>query len=217
MPKNKKKQNVPDRPLPPLYSVEDIPSQDCKNFLIELIVRCYEEINLHSLESTYVRYREEGPKMFKHDMHVRMTEHLMAPQWNDDYQKRGRSKFVDARVHDSLWNAPNILAKYGREHRAGDDAFNDVLLKADLFVAQMRPFAKSRNRRGSIGWWNSDQGREEDHARMAHLIVIPPTARVFQCDDVVKRGGYATIRKVRIEGAIKIERHWKLAAKPSNN
>ena len=109
------------------------------------------------------------------------------------------------------------MAKYGREHRAGDDAFNDVLLKVDLFVAQMRPFAKSKNRRGSIGWWNSDQGRREDHARMAHLIAIPPTARVFQCDDVVKRGGYATIRKVRIERAIGIERHWKLAAKLSNN
>ena len=150
MPKNKK-QKVPDRPLPPLYSAEDIPSQDCKDFLIELIVRYYEEFNLRSLESTYVRYRDEGPEMFKHDMHVRMTEHLMVLQWNDDYQKRGRSKFVDARVHNSLWNAPNILAKYGREHRAGDDAFNDMLLKADLFVAQMRPFAKSRNRRGSIG------------------------------------------------------------------
>ena len=110
-------------------------------------------------------------------------------------------------MHDLLWNAPNILAKYGREHRAGDDAFNDVLLKADLFVAQMRPFAKSRNRRGSIGWWSSDQGRQEDHARMAHLIAIPPTAWVFQCDNVVKRGGYATIRKVRIEGAAGIERH----------
>ena len=120
-------------------------------------------------------------------------------------------------MHDSLWNAPNILAKYGREHRAGDDAFNDVLLKADLFVAQMRPFAKSRNRRGSIGWWNSDQGRQKDHARMAHLIAIPPTAQIFQCDDVVKRGGYATIRKVRIEGAVGIERHWDLAVKLSNN
>ena len=98
MPKNKKKQKFPDRPLPPLYSAEDIPSQDCKDFLIELIVCNYEEINLRSLESTYVRYREEGPEMFKHDMHVRMTEHLMAPRWNDDYQKRGRSKFVDARV-----------------------------------------------------------------------------------------------------------------------
>ena len=79
MPKDKKKQKVPDRALPPLYSTEDIPSQNCKDFLIELIVRYYEEINLRSLESTYVRYREEGPEMFKHDMHVRMTEHLMAP------------------------------------------------------------------------------------------------------------------------------------------
>ena len=159
MPKDKKKQKVLDRPLPPLYFAEDIPSQNCKDFLIELIVRYYEEINLCTLESMYVRYCEEGPEMFKHDMHVQMTEHLMAPQWNADYQKRGRSKFVDAKVHDSLWNAPNILAKYGREHRAGDDAFNNVLLKADIFVAQMRPFAKSRNRRGSIGWWSSDQGR----------------------------------------------------------
>ena len=154
--------------------------------------------------------------MFKHDMLVRMTEHLMAPQWNADYQKMSRSKFVDAKVHDSLWNAPNILAKYRREHRAGDNAFNDMVLKADIFVAQMKPFAKSRNCRGSIGWWSSDQGRRVDHARMAHLIAIPPTARVFQCNEVVKRGGYA-IRKVRIEGAPGIERHWELAAKLSNN
>ena len=52
---------------------------------------------------------------------------------------------------------------------------------------------------------------------MAHLIAIPPTARVFQCDDVVNRGGYATIRKVRIEGAAGNEWHWELAAKLSNN
>ena len=62
MPKDKKKQKVPDRALLVLYSVEDIPSQDCKDFFIDLIVRYYEEINLRNLESTYVRYREEGPK-----------------------------------------------------------------------------------------------------------------------------------------------------------
>ena len=105
MPKDKKKQKVRDRSLPPLYSAEDIPLQNSKDFLIELIVRYYKEINLRTLESIYVKYREEGPEMFKHDMHIRMTEHLMASQWNADYQKRGRSKFVDARVHDSLWNA----------------------------------------------------------------------------------------------------------------
>ena len=77
--KDKKKQKVPDRPLSSLYSAEDIPSQNCKDFLIELIVRYYEEINLRTLESMYVRYREKGPEMFKHDMHVQMTEHLMAP------------------------------------------------------------------------------------------------------------------------------------------
>ena len=77
--KDKKKQKVSDRPLPPLYSAEDIPSQNCKDFLIDVIVRYYEEINLCTLESMYVRYREEGPEMFKHDMHLRMTEHLMAP------------------------------------------------------------------------------------------------------------------------------------------
>ena len=80
MPKDKKKEKVPNCALPLLYSAKDIPSQDCKDFLIELIVRYYEDINLRSLESTYVRYREEGLEMFKHDMHIRMIEHLMAPQ-----------------------------------------------------------------------------------------------------------------------------------------
>ena len=52
---------------------------------------------------------------------------------------------------------------------------------------------------------------------MAHLIAIPPTARVFQCDNLVKRGGYATIHKVCIKGASGSEQHWELAAKLSNN
>ena len=51
---------------------------------------------------------------------------------------------------------------------------------------------------------------------MAHLIAIPLTARVLECDNVIKRGGYATIRRVCIEGAHGIEQHWEFAAKLSN-
>ena len=135
MSRDKKKQKVGDRALPTFSSNHDIPSQECKDFLIQFIVRFYEENTLRVLESNYVKYREEGLDKFKHDMYVWMMDHLMAPQWNEDYQKRGLLKFVDARVHDALWNAKNLLAKYGREHRADDDAFNEVVLKADLFVA----------------------------------------------------------------------------------
>lgn len=216
MPKDKKKQKVVQAATAKSYAVHDIPSENCKNFLTEFIVKFYEENTVRSLESKYVRYCDEGPEKFKMEMTQRMMDVLQAPQWIAETEKKGYRMFLDARAHDALWNAKNLLAKYGRQHRVGDDAFNDVLLKADLFVAQMRPFAKNRNRRGSVGWWNSEEGRQEDHVRMAHLIAIPSTAMVIDVDNVKRRGGYATIRKVRIEGARGIEAFWEFAAKLSN-
>jgi hypothetical protein len=120
-------------------------------------------------------------------------------------------------VHDSLWNAKNVLAKYGKDHRASDDSsFQQVILKADLFVGLMRPFAKSTNRKGSIGWWNSSAGKIEEDSRRQHLVALPETATVIELERRTLRGGYATIKRVRIEGAPGIERHWEFAAKLSN-
>lgn len=215
MPKDKKKQKVVDSG-PKFHPIRDIPSESCKNFLIELTVKFYEDNTLRALESKYVRYRDEGPEKFRRDMWHYMMDALQAPVWIMETQKRGLSKFVDDRVHDALWNAKNLLAKFGKFNRADDGKFNDVVLKADLFVAQMKPFAKNRNRRGSVGWWDSAEGHQEDLLRQAHLIAIPPTARVVPVDNVMRKGGYATIRKVRIEGAPGIEPFWEFAAKLSN-
>ena len=216
MPKDKKKQKVSQAAMPKLHAIYDIPSENCKNFLIQFIVKFYEENTIRTLESKYVRYRDEGPDKFKMEMTQRMMNLLHVPEWIAETEKKGYLKFVDARAHDALWNAKNLLAKYGRQHCVGDEAFNDVLLKADLFVAQMRPFAKNRNRCGSVGWWNSEEGRHEDHIRMAYLIAIPPTARVINIDNVARKGGYATICRVRIEGAPGILPFWEFAAKLSN-
>ena len=215
MPKDKKKQKVVHFG-PKLHPINDMPSESCKNFLIELIVKFYEVNTLRALESKFVRYREEGPEKFKRDMWQHMRHELQAPMWSTEIDKRGFSKFVDDRVHDALWNAKNLLTKFGRFNRATDENFDDVVSKADLFVSQMKPFAKNRNRRGSIGWWNSAEGHQEDLLRMAHLIAIPPTARIIRVDNTKRTGGYATIRKVRIEGALGIESFWEFAAKVSN-
>ena len=216
MPKDKKKQKGAEPVTPKLHPIHDIPSESCKNFLIEFIVKFYEQNSIRALESKYVRYRDEGPDKFKMEMSQVMMDALHVPEWITETKKKGYLKFLDARAHDALWNAKNLLAKYGRQHRTGDEAFNDVLLKADLFVSQMRPFAKNRNRRGSMEWWNSEEGRQEDHVRMAHLIALPATARVVNVDNVARRGGYATISRVRIEGAPGIEPFWEFAAKLSN-
>ena len=201
---------------PSLHPVRDIPSEDCKNFLIELIVRFYEENSAMALDSKYVRYRDEGPDKFRAEMTQRMMDALHTPRWHEETAKRGYMKFLDSRVHDALWNSKNLLAKYKRQFRPNDENFDDVVTKADLFVAQMRPFAKNRNRRGSVGWWNSEEGRAADQSRMSHLIALPATARVINVDNVRRKGGYATIRKVRIEGAPGIEPFWEFAAKLSN-
>ena len=189
MPKDKKKQKVVEFPWPALHPTRDPPSESCKNFLIELIVRFYEQNSTRCLESKYVRYRDEGPDKFKSEMTLLMTEALKAPVWEEEMAKRGSSQWLANRAHDALWNSKNILAKYKKQYREGDEAFNDVVLKADLFVTQMRPFAKNRNRRGSVGWWNSEEGRREDQLRTSHLIALPATARVRPQDNHPRRGG----------------------------
>ena len=159
MPNNKKKQKVADAPT----SIHDIPSDICKNFIILLIVRFYEDNSIRALESKYVRYRDEGPDKFKMEMTQLMMDAHSAPEWYTETDKKGYLKFLDARAHDALWNAKHLLEKHARQHCRGDPAFQDVLLKADLFLAQMKPFAKNRNRRGSVGWWNSAEGIRVDH------------------------------------------------------
>ena len=216
MPRDKKKQKVSEEAWPKLHPIHDVPSETCKNFLIELIVKFYEQNSIRTLESKYVRYRDEGPDKFKMEMTQLMMDALHSPDWFPETDKKGYLKFLESRVHDALWNAKNLLAKYGRQHRADDEAFNDVLMKVDLFLAQIRPYAKNRNRRGSVGWWNSEEGKQEDRLRMGQLIAIPVTARVIDVDNAARRGGYATIRKVRIEGAPGIEPYWEFAAKLSN-
>ena len=216
MPKGKNKQKVAEPVQPKLHPTRDIPNDMCKNRVIELIVKFYEENSLRALESKYVRYRELGQEKFKTEMTELIMDALHCPEWYEVFHKRGFQQFLQSRVHDALWNSKNLLAKYAREHRAEDEEFQQVVLKADLFVAQMRPFAKNRNRRGSVGWWNSEEARSEDHMRMAHLIALPETAIVIAMDNVSRRGGYATIRRVRIEGAPGIFAGWEFAAKLSN-
>ena len=212
MPKNKKQKNVGQ--WGDKKNVEDRPSLRCKDFVTELIVRFYQGTTLASLDSSYVRYEEEGPKKFKHDMELRIMDALAASEWDDDRQKKGYSQFVASRAHDALWNARDITAKFAREHMAGDDAFNDVVLKAELFQKLMQPMGSRRHRRASISWWDSPIGMETEMAlRRQSLIVISNTAIVRPLDTKVLRGGYATIKRVRIEGAINISPVWEFAAK----
>ena len=102
-------------------------------------------------------------------------------------------------------------------HRAGDADFDDVVHRALCFNQSMRPFAKNQNRRGSIGWWNSTEGRLLDNMRLNNLQVIPETARIYELEKKKLRGGYGTISKVRMEGVPGIEAYWKFAAKTSNH
>ena len=195
----------------------DMPSDACKAFLIECIARFYEAESTMSLENKYLRYQEECPVKFKLDMTQRMLDALSVPRWYNQMEKRGFQQFLNNRVHDALWNAKSIVEKYGRQHRANDEAFEQVIVRVDLFVQRCAPFAKKRNRRGSLGWWNSTEGVEELQRGRRHLIALPETARVIQQDDRIMRGGYATIRRVRIEGCPGIAASWEFAAKKSNH
>jgi hypothetical protein len=41
---------------------------------------------------------------------------------------------------------------------------------------------------------------EEAASQRCHLVALPPIAKVVPVDNIRRQGGYATIRKVRLEG-----------------
>jgi hypothetical protein len=59
-------------------------------------------------------------------------------------------------------------------------------------------------------------GIAEEASQRRHLIALPDMARIIALDNHHRRGGYATIRKVRIEGALRIEAFWEFATKMFN-
>jgi hypothetical protein len=185
------------------------PSSECKEFVVALIARFYERESTMSLESCYVRYVEEGITKFKLDA-------LHNDKWMEETQKSGYQKFLDNVVHDSIWNVKNILTKYGKAHQPGNAAFMDVIATTDLFATRLKLFTKSRNQAKSIAWWTSPTGMVEAASQRRHLVALPPTAKVIPIDNIRRQGGYATIRRVCLEGVPEFNPWWEFAAKQSN-
>lgn len=61
-------------------------------------------------------------------------------------------------------------------------------------------------------WWKSVDGATEGKR---YLIPLSEMVEVIPCDNDVKRGGYATIRRVTIWGCLDIPEYWEFAAKRS--
>jgi len=75
-----------------------------------------------------------------------MLDALHVPKWNHEMEKKGFQKFLDNRVHNALWNAKVLLEKYVKQHCTNEEAFEQVILKVDLFVYRCFSFAKRWNR-----------------------------------------------------------------------
>ena len=80
MPKNKKKDKAAGPSTPRFHPTRDMPSDKCKQFLIELIVKFYEDNTLRALDSKYVRYCDEGPENFQRDITWIMMDALHTPE-----------------------------------------------------------------------------------------------------------------------------------------
>jgi hypothetical protein len=82
-----------------------------------------------------------------------MIDALHNSRWMDETFKNRYMKFLDNMVHDSIWNAKNILSSYWKKHRAKDKGLKDVIASVDLFIERLRSFTTSRNQAQSISWW----------------------------------------------------------------
>jgi hypothetical protein len=205
MPNTKKKDKMKTKAEGSGKSLLVEPSSKCKESVVALIARFYERESTMSLESCYVWYAEEGITKFKSNMIQRVMDTLHNDKWMEDTQKSGYQKFLDNVVHDSIWNVKNILTKYGKAHRPGGAAFTDVIATVDLFAIRLKLFIKSRNRAKSIAWRTSLVGMAEVASQRRHLVAPPPTAKVIAVDNIRRQGGYATIRRIRLEGVLEFK------------
>ena len=57
-------------------NLDDRPSLRCKDIITSVIIQFYDRTTLASLDSSYVRYEEEGPKKFKHEMELGIIDAL---------------------------------------------------------------------------------------------------------------------------------------------
>lgn len=191
------------------------PSDSCKDFVIKCIVAFYEAETTLSLESKYIRYGEECIEKFKQDMNDRLLQALHVPQWHAEMDKPNFTHWLNQRVHDGLWNGKAIMEKFGKANRPHDEAFEDVIVRVDMFMKRCKAYTSKHNRDGLVGWWRTPAGIAEVSSARRHLIALPETARVISVDNKTRRGGYATIRRVRIEGCAEIPAFWEFAAKMS--
>jgi hypothetical protein len=149
-------------------------------------------------------------------MTERMQDALNIPMWHEETDKCGYRGFLENLVHDNLWNTKNTLNKYAKAHQPGDAGLQDAIARSDLLAKRLQQFTKSHNQARSIAWWRSTAGMVEVASQMRHLVALPSTARVIPMDDIRRRGGYATIRRVHLEGVPEVQSWWEFAAKQSN-
>lgn len=74
-----------------------------------------------------------------------MMDTLHKSRWMDETFKNMYMKFLENMVHDSIWNAKNILSSYWKKHWANDKGLKDVIMSIDLFIECLRPFTTSCN------------------------------------------------------------------------
>jgi len=66
--------------VPNIETTRENPSNACKKFLIELIIKFYESETTASLDSKYIRYQEEFSDKFKVEMCQKMLDALHVPE-----------------------------------------------------------------------------------------------------------------------------------------
>ena len=100
MPKNKKQKL--GSLLPPKFKSCDKPSENCHEFVIQLIVKFYEDNTPKALESKYVKYGEQGLDKFKNEITQMIMNALHVTEWMEETHKPGYMKFLEDRANDAL-------------------------------------------------------------------------------------------------------------------
>jgi hypothetical protein len=69
-----------------------------------------------------------------------MMDALQNSRWMDEIHENGYMKFLENMMHNSIWNAKNILNCHWKKHWAGAEGLKDVIARVDLFIERFQLF-----------------------------------------------------------------------------
>lgn len=195
----------------------DYPTIEYTNFLRDVAVNFYEMRSKETLTREYISKGINGMDKLHDDLR---REFLFALSKDEAYGDAQRKFFkfgdwLETQLDASMYNMTQGLEVRRKPPRGAEESqeAKDLRLKVEWFKAAASHY--SRNKTKSMPWQEQAMKAAMEQHMGGGVVWIPDSARVLPMSGFSNEGGWGKVRKVRIEGMVKIPNSVYFAGKES--